>query len=46
MGDPGEKGVTPFPGEEVIMTVYDGRLPLRGRHCIPNLSLGTPTHCS
>jgi hypothetical protein len=27
MGDPGEKGVTPFPREEVVMTVYDGRLP-------------------
>jgi hypothetical protein len=27
MGDPGEKGVTPFPGEEGVMTVYDGHLP-------------------
>jgi hypothetical protein len=21
-GDPGEKGATPFPGEEAVMTIY------------------------
>jgi hypothetical protein len=28
-GDPGGKGVMPFPREEAVMTVYDG-LPLPG----------------
>jgi hypothetical protein len=34
MGDPGEKGVTPFLGEEGVMTVYDGHLPPNSRGTI------------
>jgi hypothetical protein len=36
---------TPFPREDMIMMVYDGRPPL-GRCLMSNLCPGTPTSCS
>jgi hypothetical protein len=39
------RGVIPFPGEEAVMTVYDGCPISRGCH-ISNLSPRTPTRCS
>jgi hypothetical protein len=43
--DPGGSDTTPFPGEDAVMKVYDGRPPL-GRCHMSNLSPGTPTRCS
>jgi hypothetical protein len=31
----------PFPGEDVVMMIYDER-PSPGTHSVSNLSLGTP----
>jgi hypothetical protein len=42
-GDPGEKGVTPFPGEEAGMMIYSA--PPFGKRRMSNLHLVTPTHC-
>jgi hypothetical protein len=33
----------PFPGEDVVMMIYDGR-PLAETHRMPDSSLGTMTH--
>jgi hypothetical protein len=41
--DPSKSDTTPFPREDTVMMVYDGRPHLR-RRCISNLSPGTPTH--
>jgi hypothetical protein len=42
--DPGGRGARPFPGEDAVMTVYDGHSPLR-RHCTSNLNPGTLICC-
>jgi hypothetical protein len=46
-GDPGEKGMMPFPGEEVVMMIYGcpAPLPPKGR-CMTNLSPDSLTRCS
>jgi hypothetical protein len=41
---PDEGDTTPFPREDVIMTIYDGR-PLLGMCRMSNLSLGSLAHC-
>jgi hypothetical protein len=41
---PNEGDVTPFPGEDAIMMIYDGR-PSSGVFHVSNPSLGTPAHC-
>jgi hypothetical protein len=40
---PDEGDTMPFPGEDAVMTIYDG-CPLSGMRCVSNPSLGTPTH--
>jgi hypothetical protein len=42
--DPGGRDTTPFPGEDAVITVYDGHPPPE-RHRMSNLSPGTMTHC-
>jgi hypothetical protein len=39
-----EGDTTPFPGEDMVMMIYDGR-PSPGMHRMSNLSLGTPARC-
>jgi hypothetical protein len=41
--DPGASDTMPFPEEDAVITVYDGRPPPR-RRCMSNLSHVTPTH--
>jgi hypothetical protein len=41
---PNEGDATPFPGEDTIMTIYDGR-PTLGMHRVSNPSPETPAHC-
>jgi hypothetical protein len=41
---PNEGDVMPFPGEDTVMTTYDG-CPSPGMCRVSNLSLGTPAHC-
>jgi hypothetical protein len=46
---PGGSDVMPFTREDAVMTVYDAAPdapPPSRRHCMSNLSLRTPTHCS
>jgi hypothetical protein len=38
--DPSERGTTPFPGEDAVMMVFNGR-PSSSRSCVSNLSHGT-----
>jgi hypothetical protein len=45
-GEPGEKDVTPFRGEDAVMKVYATHTCAPGRHHISNLSPRTLTHCS
>jgi hypothetical protein len=40
---PDEGGMTHFPREDVIMTIYDGH-PSPGVRHVSDLSLGTPAH--
>jgi hypothetical protein len=42
--DPGGSDLMPFTGEDVVMTVYSGRL-LLGRGCMSKLSPSPPTRC-
>jgi hypothetical protein len=42
--DPGRINTMPFPKENTVMTVYDGR-PLPGRRHVSKLSPGPSTHC-
>jgi hypothetical protein len=42
--DLGRSDTMPFPEEDAIMMVYDGRPPL-GRHRVSSLSNGTLTRC-
>jgi hypothetical protein len=41
---PDDGGVTPFPGEDVIMTIYNRNPSLGVRH-VPDPSAGTSTRC-
>jgi hypothetical protein len=39
-----EGDTAPFPGEDMVMMIYDGR-PSPGMHRMSNPSLGTPARC-
>jgi hypothetical protein len=39
-----EGDMTPFPGQDAVMTIYDGR-PSSGMHHVSNPRLGTPARC-
>jgi hypothetical protein len=41
---PDEGNTMPFPGEEAVMMIYDGRPP-PGMCCVSYPSLGTPARC-
>jgi hypothetical protein len=41
---PDEGDAVPFPGEDTIMMIYNGR-PSPGLRCMSNLSPGTIAHC-
>jgi hypothetical protein len=41
---PDEGNMMPFPREDAVMTIYDGR-PSQGMHSVSNPSLGTPARC-
>jgi hypothetical protein len=37
-GDPGKKGVSPFPREEAVMTIYGGPVPHESRRKLKVMS--------